>query len=108
MASPSSDMQRQGPRGLAICREHRGTSRHTPDLSNVLARRTAHFDAMALEMCPAGLEVPAHHSAEVFALFSRPMTKLKQALALDLPLTSCFSGKVNGATRHKAPLMKSP
>lgn len=76
-----------------------------PILSNVLARRTAHFDVMALEMCPAVLEVPARHSAEVFALFSRPMAKLKQALALNLPRTSYFSSKVNG---HNAPLMKSP
>lgn len=67
-----------------------------PILSNVLARRTAHFDAMALEMCPAVLEVPARHSAEVFDLFSRPMAKLKQALALNLPLTSCLCSKVNG------------
>lgn len=69
-------------------------------LSNLLARRTAHFDVMALEMSLAVLEVPARHSAEVFDLFSRPMAKLKQALALNLPITSCFSSKVNG---HNAP-----
>lgn len=69
-------------------------------LASVLARRTAHFDAMALEMCLAVLEVPARHSAEVFDLFSRPMAKLKQALGLSLSRTSCFSSKVNG---HNAP-----
>ena len=65
-------------------------------LSNLLARRTARFDVMALEMCLAVLEVPVRHSAEVFDLFSPPMAKLKQALALNLPLTSCFCSKVNG------------
>jgi hypothetical protein len=67
-----------------------------PILSNVLARRTVHFDATALEMCPAVLEAPAHHIAEVFALFSRPMAQLKQALSLNLPRTSYFSSKVDG------------
>lgn len=71
--------------------------RHTlPILANVLIRRTAHFDFMELEMCPTAVEVPARHSAEVFTLFSRPMVKLKQALALNLPRTSYFSSKVNG------------
>ena len=51
---------------------------------------------MELEMCPTAVEVPARHSAEVFTLFSRPMVKLKQALALNLPRTSYFSSKVNG------------
>ena len=71
-----------------------------PILSNVLARRTVHFDAMALEMCPGVLEIPDCHSAEVFDLFSRSMAKLKQALALNLPRSSCFSSKVDG---HNAP-----
>jgi len=71
--------------------------RHTlPILANVLCRRTASFGFMELDISPSALEAPARHSAEVFALFSRPMTKLKQALALNLPRTSYFSSKVNG------------
>ncbi|KQO26381.1 hypothetical protein ASF11_01340 [Acidovorax sp. Leaf76] len=71
--------------------------RHTlPILANVLIRRTPHFDVMELEMCPAAVELPARHSAEVFTLFSRPIAKLKQALVLNLPRTSYFSSKVNG------------
>ena len=71
--------------------------RHTlPILANVLIRRTAHFEFMELEMCPAAVEVPARHSAEVFTLFSRPVAKLKQALVLNLPRTSYFGSKVNG------------
>lgn len=71
--------------------------RHTlPILANVLIRRTPHFDVMELEMCPAAVEVPARHSAEVFTLFSRPAAKLKQALVPNLPRTSYFSSKVNG------------
>jgi len=71
--------------------------RHTlPILANVLIRQTAHFDFMELEMCPPVLDAPTRHGAEVFTLFSRPMVKLKQALALNLPRISYFSSKVNG------------
>lgn len=72
--------------------------------ANVLSRRTASICFMDLDIGPLVLEAPARHSAEVFALLSRPAAMLKQAVALNSPRASYFSSKVNG----KAPLMRSP
>lgn len=76
-----------------------------PISANVLSRRTASIGFMDLDIGPLVLEAPARHIGEVFALASRPVAKLKQAVALNLPRTSFFSSKVNG---RKGPLMKSP
>lgn len=83
--------------------------RHTlPTVGNVLRCRTASLGFPSLDIGPLVLEAPVRHSAEVFALLSRPVAMLKQAFALNLPRTSYFSSKVSAATRHRAPVMKSP
>jgi hypothetical protein len=51
---------------------------------------------MWFDIGPSVLDAPARHIGEVFALFSRPIAKLKQAVALNLPRTSYFSSKVSG------------
>lgn len=79
--------------------------RHTLSiLANVLSRRTASIGFMDLDIGPLVLKARARHSAEVFALLSRSMARLKQAVELNSPRNSYFSSKVNG----KAPLMRSP
>lgn len=71
--------------------------RHTlPTVGNVLRCRTASLGLMEFDIGPSVLDAPARHIGEVFALFSRPMAKLKQAVALNLPSTSFFSSKVSG------------
>ena len=67
-----------------------------PILANVPSRRTASIGFMDLDIGPLVLEAPVRHSAEVFALLSRPVAMLKQAVALNSPLTSYFSSKVSG------------
>jgi len=67
-----------------------------PILANLVSRRTASIDLMDLDIGPLVLEAPVRHSAEVFALLSRPVAMLKQAFALNLPRTSFFSSKVGG------------
>lgn len=94
---------------LAVLQSFAGIVEHRhalPILANVVSRQTASIGFMDLDIGPLVLEAPVRHSAEVFALHSRPVAKLKQvAVALNLPLTSYFSTKVNG---RKVPLMKSP
>lgn len=71
--------------------------RHTlPTVGNVLRCRTVSLGLMELDSGPSVLDAPARHIGEVFALFSRPIAKLKQAFALNLPHTSYFSRKVSG------------
>ncbi|MBD9408262.1 hypothetical protein IB236_23240 [Acidovorax sp. ACV02] len=65
-------------------------------LANLVSRRTASIGLVDLDIGPLVLEAPVHHSAEVFSLLSRPVAKLKQAFALNLPRTSYFSSKVCG------------
>lgn len=67
-----------------------------PILANVLSRRTASTGITDLDIGPLVLEAPVRHSAEVFALLSRPVAMLKQAVALNLPRTSYSRSKVNG------------
>ncbi|RZJ62850.1 MAG: hypothetical protein EON49_00825 [Acidovorax sp.] len=67
-----------------------------PILAIVLRRRTVSIGFMDLDIGPLVLEAPVRHSAEVFALLSRPVAMLKQAFALNLPRTSYFSSKVSG------------
>lgn len=67
-----------------------------PILANVLSRRTPSTGFTDLDIGPLFLEAPVRHSAKVFALFSRPMARLEQAVALNLPRTSYFSSKVSG------------
>ena len=101
-------MMRRHPDILAVLQSVAGIvkRRHTlPTVGNVLRCRTASLDFMEFDICPLVREAPARHIGEVFALFSRPMAKLKQAFALNLPRTSYFSSKVNG---RKGPLMRSP
>lgn len=55
-----------------------------PILANLVSRRTASIGLMDLDIGPLVLEA-LRYSAEVFALLSRPVATLKQAVALNLP-----------------------
>ncbi|MCZ8222032.1 MAG: hypothetical protein O9337_21635 [Acidovorax sp.] len=80
----------QSVAGIVKCRHA------LPILANVFSRRTASIGFMDLEIGPLVLEAPARHIGEVFALFARPVAKLKQAFLLNSARTSYFSSKVNG------------
>lgn len=71
--------------------------RHTlPTVGKVLRCRTASLGFTSLDIGSSVLDAPARHIGEVFALFSRPMARLEQAVALNLPRTSFFSSEVSG------------
>ena len=65
-------------------------------LANLVSRRTASIGLVDLDISPLVLEAPVRHSAEVFALLSRPADMLKQAVALTLSRTSYFNSRVSG------------